>query len=75
VIIAAALPLAVGPAANPLLRMIRIRLKDSLTVMTMAVIHQGDSGSEWNPFILPGSTVVPTQKLTYGNGRVLTYDE
>jgi hypothetical protein len=40
VIIAAALPLAPGLAANELLRMIRGRLKDLLTITTTASTHQ-----------------------------------
>src|SRR5271157_5405702 len=40
VIIPAALPLARGLAANQLLRVIRCRLKDLLTVRAAAIIHQ-----------------------------------
>src|SRR5271157_630331 len=40
VIIPAALPLARRPAANQLLRVIRCRLKDLLTVRAAAIIHQ-----------------------------------
>lgn len=39
-IIGAALALACGAAANPLLRMIRIRLKGLLTVTATAILHQ-----------------------------------
>jgi hypothetical protein len=39
-IIAAALPLACGLAANPLLGMIRARLKDLLTITATVILHQ-----------------------------------
>jgi hypothetical protein len=73
-IVAAALALACGLAANPLLRMIRDRLKDLLAVTATAIIHQAAPG-ENGGFILSGSAIRPesaSQKFSaYRTSRVL----
>ena len=67
-IIAAALALACGLAANPLLRMIRSRLKDLLTVTATAIIHQAAPG-ENGGFILSGSAIRP-ERASQNSARI-----
>lgn len=58
-IIRPALTLTCGVAANPLLRMIRIRLKGLLTVAAVAIVHQAAPGENGRRLILSGSAIKP----------------
>ena len=58
-IIGAALALACGLVADPLLRMIRIGLKGLLTVAAKAIVHQAAPGENGRRLILSGSAIKP----------------
>src|SRR5208283_5194796 len=77
VIIPAALPLARGLAANQLLRVIRCRLKDLLTVRATTIIHQAapdqNASGSFCPEPLSNSNPPPKKITAYRNSYRVFY--